>query len=82
LARRVLVPVKAQSSAINQSSSDNVSRFINSYRMEHAFDLLDQGCSITSSMFDSGFKNKSNFNREFLRLNGYAPKTWLAHKIG
>jgi AraC-like DNA-binding protein len=82
LARRMLVPVKALSSAINQSSGDNVSRFINSYRIEHACDLLDQARSITSTMFDSGFQTKSNFNREFLRLKGCAPKTWLAQRIG
>ena len=68
LARRMLVPVKALSSAINQSSGDNVSRFINSYRIEHACDLLDQARSITSTMFDSGFQTKSNFNREFLHI--------------
>jgi AraC-like DNA-binding protein len=78
LARRLQVPVKDLSNAINQICGENVSRFVNRHRIAHACELLKQGQSITSALFDSGFQTKSNFNREFLRLKGCSPKIWLA----
>lgn len=77
LARRLQVPVKELSKAINQLCGENVSRFVNRHRIAHACGLLKQGHSVTSAMFDSGFQTKSNFNREFLRLKGCAPQIWL-----
>jgi AraC-like DNA-binding protein len=78
LARRLQVPVKDLSKAINQICGENVSRYVNRHRIAHACELLKQGQSITSALFDSGFQTKSNFNREFLRLKGCSPKIWLA----
>ena len=63
LARRLRVPAKELSKAINQISGENVSGFINRRRIAHACALLKQGHSVTSAMFDSGFQTKSNFNR-------------------
>lgn len=77
LARRLQVPVKELSKAINQLCGENVSRFVNRHRIAHACGLLKQGHSVTSAMFDSGFQTKSNFNRESLRLKGCAPQIWL-----
>ncbi|HBR61694.1 MAG TPA: AraC family transcriptional regulator, partial [Rhodobacteraceae bacterium] len=77
LARRLQVPVKELSKAINQLCGENVSRFVNRHRIAHACGLLKQGHSVTGAMFDSGFQTKSNFNREFLRLKGCAPQIWL-----
>ena len=78
LARRLQVPVKDLSNAINQICGENVSRYVNRHRIAHACELLKQGQNITSALFDSGFQTKSNFNREFLRLKGCSPKIWLA----
>ena len=78
LARRLQVPVKDLSNAINQICGENVSQYVNRHRIAHACELLKQGQSITSALFDSGFQTKSNFNREFLRLKGCSPKIWLA----
>ncbi|WP_417694080.1 helix-turn-helix domain-containing protein [Roseibium sp.] len=77
LARRLRVPEKQLSAAINRQTGENVSRYINSFRIDYACDLLQQGQPVTAVIFASGFNTKSNFNREFLRLKGTAPSVWL-----
>ena len=76
LARKLTVPSKQLSSAINRVKGENVSRYINRQRIDHACQLLAKGQSVTAAMFDSGFNTKSNFNREFLRVCGKNPRTW------
>lgn len=78
LSRRLLVPAKQLSSAINRSTGGNVSRYINAARIKAAQDRLLAGESITNAMLSSGFNTKSNFNREFLRVSGKSPSDWLA----
>lgn len=78
LARRLGLPVKSLSAAINRVTGENVSRFINTRRIAHACDRLRQGDSVTAAWLASGFNAKSNFNREFLRVTGVAPSDWLA----
>jgi AraC-like DNA-binding protein len=78
LSRKLLVPAKQLSAAINRSKNENVSRFINRHRIEHACVLIAQGKSVTTAMYDSGFNTKSNFNREFLRIKNMAPSKWHA----
>ena len=80
LARRLRVPVKRLSTAVNRASGDNVSRYINGFRIRHACRRLEDGANITAAMLDSGFNTKSNFNREFLRVMGKAPSEWLANR--
>jgi AraC-like DNA-binding protein len=77
LARKLVVPAKQLSAAINRSKNENVSRFINRHRIEHACTLMAEGKSVTAAMLDSGFNTKSNFNREFLRIKNLAPSKWL-----
>ncbi|WP_299968668.1 AraC family transcriptional regulator [uncultured Roseobacter sp.] len=77
LARKLRVPEKRLSAAINQSTGENVSRYINGYRIRHACTLLQEGTSVTQAMLASGFNTKSNFNREFLRVTGQAPRDWI-----
>ena len=77
LARRLHVPIKALSEAINRSTGGNVSRFVNGYRIRHACARLEAGESVTNAMLSSGFNTKSNFNREFLRVTGKAPRNWV-----
>lgn len=76
LAKRLNVPAKHLSGAINRHSGESVSRFVNGYRIREAADRIRSGQSITSAMLDSGFNTKSNFNREFLRVLGAAPSAW------
>ena len=77
LVRRLRVPAKELSKAINQISGENVSQFINWRRIAHACELLRQGHGVTSAIVDSDFQTKSNFNREFLRLKDCAPQIWV-----
>jgi AraC-like DNA-binding protein len=76
LSRRLIVPVKSLSAAINRVKNENVSRYVNRHRIEHACSLMAQGRSVTDAMFASGFNTKSNFNREFLRVKGTSPSKW------
>jgi AraC-like DNA-binding protein len=80
LARKLVVPAKQLSAAINRSKNENVSRFINRHRVEHACSLMTSGKTVTVAMFDSGFNTKSNFNREFLRIKNLPPSKWQAEQ--
>ena len=80
LARKLGLPAKQLSAAINRGKGENVSRYINRLRIEVACRLLTQGASVTVAMLDAGFNTKSNFNREFLRVTGQSPTQWLAAK--
>ncbi|WP_083656378.1 AraC family transcriptional regulator [Mongoliimonas terrestris] len=76
LARRLRLPAKTVSAAVNRATGENVSRHINGHRIRHACVRLDAGDSVTAAMLASGFNTKSNFNREFLRVTGVAPSHW------
>jgi AraC-like DNA-binding protein len=76
LARRLGYPLKQVSIAINALTGENVSRYINKYRIEHACAELRTGQNVTTTMLASGFNTKSNFNREFLRITGLTPSQW------
>ena len=78
LSLRLLVPATRLSTAINRTTSENVSRYVNGFRIRHACARLTAGESVTAAMLDSGFNTKSNFNREFLRVTGMAPGAWQA----
>ncbi|MDF3415460.1 AraC family transcriptional regulator [Sulfitobacter sp. M57] len=77
LARKMQVPEKQLSSAINKGKGENVSRYINRQRILFACNALKDGKSVTEAMLASGFNTKSNFNREFLRVMGVNPRHWL-----
>jgi AraC-like DNA-binding protein len=76
LAKRLHVPVKRLSTAINRASGENVSRFINGFRIRRACERLAVGDNVTTAMLEAGFNTKSNFNREFLRVTGSTPSAW------
>ena len=77
ISRRLIIPVKQISIAINRSTGGNVSRHINKFRIDVASKALVDGENVTSAMLTSGFNTKSNFNREFLRVTGLSPSVWL-----
>lgn len=76
LARRLGLPVKTLSAAINSVSGENVSRYINARRIKAACASLERGESVTEAMLSAGFNTKSNFNREFLRITGKTPRAY------
>lgn len=74
LARKALIPGRRISRAVNRLQGRNVSQLINRYRVAKAQQLLlTTGLSVTEVMLESGFRTKSNFNREFLRLSHLNP---------
>ena len=81
LARRLHLPEKRLSAAVNRATGENVSRHVNLWRIRHACKLIEGGASVTEAMLASGFNTKSNFNREFRRVTGAAPSQWatVAH---
>lgn len=79
LAHRLRVPAKQLSTAINKATGENVSRYINKYRIQHACKRLQDGATVTTAMLESGFNTKSNFNREFSRVTGKTPSGWMLH---
>jgi AraC-like DNA-binding protein len=76
LARRLHIPERRLSAAVNRATGGNVSRHVNGWRIRHACALLDHGKRVTEAMLDSGFNTKSNFNREFRRVTGTTPSAW------
>ncbi|MGU3575132.1 helix-turn-helix domain-containing protein [Brucellaceae bacterium C25G] len=74
LSRRIGIPARQVSSAVNRIHGCNMSQFVNQYRIEKAQDLLkNTKIPITELMFECGFQTKSNFNREFIRVTGKTP---------
>lgn len=74
LGRRLGCPARAVSNAVNRCTGENVSRYINAFRVRHAAALLETGdLSVTEVMLEAGFVSKSTFNTEFRRLLGMTP---------
>ncbi|MCH9675941.1 MAG: AraC family transcriptional regulator [Gammaproteobacteria bacterium] len=81
LARRLGLPARRVSEAINQTTGQNVSQFVNERRIRAVcLALVDTDASITQIMLNAGFVTKSNFNREFRRINGCTPSVWRSDK--
>ncbi|KEO57924.1 MULTISPECIES: helix-turn-helix domain-containing protein [Thalassospira] len=77
LARRVVIPARQISGAINRRFGRNVSQVVNEYRVAEAQTLLQTTAKpVTEIMFDCGFQTKSNFNREFGRVTGMGPRAY------
>lgn len=77
LSRRLRIPARQLSGAINRKTGKNMSQVVNEYRIRDAEARLKEAeTSITSIMFDCGFQTKSNFNREFLKLTGMTPSEY------
>lgn len=77
LSRRLGVPSRHISMAINRVLGRNVSQIVNEYRIQDAIGLLKAtDLPITAVMFECGFQTKSNFNREFARVTGATPSDY------
>lgn len=74
LSRRIGIPARQISSAVNRIHDCNMSHFVNQYRIKKAEELLkNTKMPITELMFECGFQTKSNFNREFIKVTGTTP---------
>jgi AraC-like DNA-binding protein len=81
LARRMMVPARRISGAVNRVKGINVSQYVNEFRIDDACRrLAETDESITQIMFEVGFHTKSNFNREFLRVTGKSPSAWRTER--
>jgi AraC-like DNA-binding protein len=74
-AKKLQVPARQLSNAINQLYGKSFSVHLNDLRIQEAQRLLVQHpeMSVIDVMQESGFSSKSNFNKEFLRVTKVAP---------
>jgi AraC-like DNA-binding protein len=74
IARRMNLPARRVSIAVNRVHRASVSQYVNDFRIRAACEMLATTDEpVTRLMFDCGFISKSNFNREFLRVTGTNP---------
>lgn len=77
LARKLIIPTRQISAAVNHVCERNISQVINEYRIQHAQALLvSTEDSVTQVYLNSGFQTKSNFNREFMRVVEMTPSEY------
>jgi len=81
IARRLGMPARRVSTAVNRIHGKSVSLYVNDFRVAEARRLLaDTDEPVTRVMFEAGFQTKSNFNREFLRATGMSPSAFRQAK--
>lgn len=79
LARKVGLPAREVSIAINRATGLNVSQYVNNRRVAEACRLLaETEKKVTAIMLEAGFATKSNFNREFRRVTAMNPAQYRA----
>jgi len=82
LARRLTVPTRVISGAVNTQRAMNVPQYVNMFRIMESCQLLrSNSVQITDMIFDVGFQTKSNFNREFHRVIGMSPSEWRQSNV-
>lgn len=82
IARKMNLPARRVSTAVNRMHGMSVSQYVNDFRIRAACEqLVGTDHPITQVMFDSGFISKSNFNREFARMNGESPTQFRKRRV-
>jgi AraC-like DNA-binding protein len=77
LSRKMQIPARRISTAINRVRGESVSIYMNRHRIAEACRLLQETEQpITAIMFESGFQTKSNFNDSFRKITGTNPASW------
>lgn len=77
LARRMGVPARELSAAVNRQCGKNIAQWINAFRIAAACErLAGSDAPVTGIMLECGFFTKSNFNREFRRHTGLSPSAY------
>lgn len=81
LARKLDIPARQISSAINRATAENLSQYVNEHRIAEACALfVETGKAVTEIMFEVGFQTKSNFNCEFRCVIEMPPLEWRKWK--
>ena len=77
-AKKLQVPARQLSQAVNQVYGNSFSVYMNDQRINSALEFLrnQPEITITQVMYESGFSSKSNFNKEFLRVTGLSPTAY------
>lgn len=77
-ARRVGMPLRVVSAAINDNRNCNYNQWLNRFRIEEAQRMMrdDPELGVTEVMYSSGFQNKSTFNAAFRAITGESPSAW------
>ncbi|WP_421858595.1 helix-turn-helix domain-containing protein [Oricola sp.] len=79
VARRLALPARDVSNAVNRMTGENFSRYVNGHRVARAKALLaESDLPVTEIIFASGFTTKSSFNSEFRRVTGQTPTAFRA----
>jgi AraC-like DNA-binding protein len=83
LAATLGVPARQISRHVNERFGVNVSAYLNQCRVQEAARLLVDAPekAIKVVMFESGFKSKSIFNREFQRCLGVSPTDFRCQRV-
>lgn len=77
LSRKMGLPDRSVSQAVNRKRGINLSQFVNEFRVQDACELLrSTDKTILEISLTAGFATKSNFNREFTRVTGQTPSAW------
>jgi AraC-like DNA-binding protein len=84
LAKRLSLPSREVSRAVNIHTNQSLSNYVNNLRIEEAQKMLkNSNTPITQIIYACGFNTKSNFNREFQRVTGKTPSDWRkANQMG
>lgn len=65
-----------------QHTQKSFTRYLNEVRISYACKLLrERNFTITQIGYESGFQNLSNFNRQFKKIKGMTPKTYLDTRV-
>ena len=72
---KIGVPTRLLSNAVNHHYGESYSKYMNRMRIKFAEKLLKDNpeLSIINIMYDSGFRTKSSFNREFKTITRVSP---------
>lgn len=80
VAKSLAMPARQVSAAVNSHCGKGFATLLNDFRVEHAAALLaDQqfaALPIISLMYESGFRTKSSFNKEFNQRLGMSPSQY------
>lgn len=82
LARRVVLPQRHVSEAVNRSKGQSFSQWVNGWRVQEAQRLMkeDPQRGLSDVLLAAGFQTKSNFNRAFKEAVGLTPSEWRGTK--
>lgn len=79
LAKATNIKAHTLSQIINQSMQSNFYKLINSYRVQHAVDLIEDNTvtwSLERIAFESGFSNRVTFNKAFKEVMDCTPSAF------